>query len=106
MAASAYITALRWGRKRIPWQEGDRQRINPESIPARLLSSELPDGKGYLYKYHGQESDVQVAVCLGFRHYSNKIATTPDPHIAAKLVAHADKITTSRIIAGVMEKKA
>ena len=106
MAASTYITALRWGRKRIPWQEGDRQRINPESIPARLLSSELPDGKGYLYKYHGQESDVQVAVCLGFRRYSNKIATTPDPHIAAKLVAHADKITASRIIAGVMEKKA
>ena len=49
---------------------------------------------------------MQVAVCLGFRHYSNKIATTQDPHIAAKLVAHADKITASRIIAGVMEKKA
>ena len=104
MAASAYITALRWGRKRIPWQEGDRQRINPESIPARLLSSELPDGKGYLYKYHGQESDVQVAVCLGFRHYSNNIATTPDPHIAAKLVAHADNITAARIVAETMSR--
>lgn len=99
MAANIMVYHLRRPRRRPQEQASPFNIIKPEEVPARLYSAELPDGSGYLYKYAGLNCDVQVAVSMGFRHYSQNLAVTNDPRVAAKLLAHADNITAARIVA-------
>ena len=99
MSTPYMLTALRRGKKPPCW---NGPRYPEVEQPGRLTSTEQGLNKGILYKYAGLESDVQVAVSMGFRRADKKLAVTENPHLAAKLVAHAGNVTAARIIAALV----